>query len=143
MTQMPLCLKPDDWPREDLERWISAQEPARFLEPPKPASKWSTARRQIVTDAYGQWLAFLSRQGLLDVSCPPGERVTDERLKQFVAELESRVAPVSVTMMIGALLRMLEVIEPDRGWETLRSLYNHHKLAGKPKRDKLGTMVAA
>ena len=38
---------------------------------------------------------------------------------------------------------MLEVIEPDRGWETLRSLYNHHKLAGKPKRDKLGTMVAA
>ena len=140
MTQSPLCLKIDEWPTDDRERWISAQEPARFLDPPKPAS---TARREIVTDAYGQWLAFLSRQGLLDVSCPPGERVTDERLKQFVAELESRVAPVSVTMMTGALLRMLEVIEPDRGWETLRSLYNHHKLAGKPKRDKLGTMVAA
>ena len=93
MTQMPLCLKPDEWPREDLERWISAQELARFLDPPKPASKWSTARREIVTDAYGQWLAFLSRQGLLDVSYPPGEWVTDERLKQFVAELELQGCP--------------------------------------------------
>jgi integrase/recombinase XerD len=101
--------------------------PAGFLEADKPASRWSPARRRIVEQAYGQWLAFLDRHGMLDPSCTPGQRATDARLKQFVSELHARVAPVSVAMMLGALVRMLSVIEPDRDWEPLARVYNHLK----------------
>ena len=122
---------------------LPPRKPAGFLEPARPASGWSTARRRIVTDAYGQWLAFLSHHGILDGSCPPGERVTEDRLRQFIAQLGSRVAPMSIAMMAGALLRMLKVIEPERDWNKLAALYNHLKLTAKPQRDKLGRIVAA
>ena len=57
MTSTRLCLVVDDWPEIDRERWHSAQAAAGFLEADKPASDWSPARRRIVEQAYGQWLA--------------------------------------------------------------------------------------
>jgi integrase/recombinase XerD len=143
MTYQPLSQPLAQWPAVDRERWAAAQTPAGFLEPVKPASGWSRARRRIVEQAYGQWLGFLSRQGILDPSCHPGERVTDDRLRQFVGELRDRVTPSSASMMVGALLRMLVALEPERDWRTLSGVYNHLKLTAKPTRDKLACMVAA
>ena len=89
----PLCLVVDDWPEVDRERWRVAQAPAGFLEADKPASRWSPARRRIVEQAYGQWLAFLDRNGVLDPSCTPGQRATDDRLSEFVAAAASTASP--------------------------------------------------
>ena len=61
----------------------------------------------------------------------------------FITELKSRVAPSSAAMMTGALLRMLQVIEPNRAWDKLRQAYNHLKFAATPVRDKLSRMVPA
>ena len=80
MTQLPLSLKPKDWPAIDRDAWLAAQKSAGFLEPVKPASGWSAARRDIVEEGYGHWLAFLQRHGILDSSCPPGDRATERRL---------------------------------------------------------------
>ena len=63
----PLSLIVDDWPEIDRERWRRAQEPAGFLEADKPASRWSAARRRIAEQAYGQWLGFLDRNGMLEL----------------------------------------------------------------------------
>lgn len=60
-----------DWPELDRERWQAARAPADFLEDPKLASGWSPARRRIVEQAYGQFLAFLNRNGALDPLCAP------------------------------------------------------------------------
>lgn len=142
MSEAPLCLPVTCWPSADRERWERALSPAGFLEASRPASTWSLARRRIAEQAYGQWLSFLTREGLLDGS-PPGERVTDDRLRTFVQELSQRVAPASASMMVGALSRMLDVIEPDRDWAHLRMVYNHLKRTAVPSRDKLGHMVRA
>jgi integrase/recombinase XerD len=139
----PLCLVVDDWPKIDRERWRRAQEPAAFMEDDKPATRWSAARRRIVEQAYGQWLAFLHRNGMLDPSSGPGERATADRLSEFVAELRARVAPVSAAMMLGALVRMFSALEPERDWGALARVYNHLRQTAAPSRDKLSRLVRA
>jgi integrase len=60
-----------------------------------------------------------------------------------VLELHERVAPFSASMIVGALLRMLTVLEPDRDWTLLAQAYGHLKRTGTPTRDKLARMVPA
>jgi hypothetical protein len=78
-----LCLPLDDWPEVDRASWFAAQTLAGFLEGDKPASHWSRGRRRIVEHAYGQWLGFLNRNGVLDPSCTPGDRATEVRLRDL------------------------------------------------------------
>ena len=88
-------------------------------------------------------VGFLGRNGALDPSCTPGERATDDRLSDFVAELRDRVAPVSAAMMLGALVHMLSVLEPERDWGSLERVYNHLRQTAAPSRDKLSRLVRA
>ena len=127
----PLCRVVQGWPEIDRERWRAAQEPAGFLEADKPASRWGPARRCIVEQAYGQWLSFLDSNGALEPSCTPGHRATDARLSEFVNELRDRVAPVSAAMMLGALVRMLSALEPERDWGRWRGCTT---ISGRPRR---------
>ena len=143
MTDSPLSLPVADWPELDRERWQAARAPAGFLEEPKPASGWSPARRRIVEQAYGQWLAFLHRNQALDPLCAPGERATEARLRDFLAELRARVTPVSAAMMTGALLRILSALDPGRDWSALARAYTHLRRTAAPSRDKLSCMVPA
>jgi integrase/recombinase XerD len=142
MTKL-LCLPVEQWPEIDRARWSWAKEPAGFLQSDKPASHWSTARRGIVEAANGRWLSFLERNEALDPASSPGDRATEERLREFVTELQDRMAPVSVAMTIGALLRMLVVLEPERDWTLLGQVYKHLKRTAVPSRDKLSRMVPA
>lgn len=139
----PLCLPVEDWPEIDRERWRRAQDPAGFLEADEPATRWSAARRRIGEQAYGQWLAHLDRNGMLHPACTPGERTTEDRLSEFVTELRARVSPVSAAMMLGALVRMVSVLEPERDWRPLGRVYNHLKQTAAPSRDKLSRLVPA
>jgi integrase/recombinase XerD len=143
MTDSPLSLRVANWPELDRERWQAARAPAGFLEDPKPASGWSPARRRIVEQAYGQWLAFLQRNQALEPLCAPGERATEARLRDFLVDLRARVAPVSAAMMTGALLRILSALDPGRDWSALARAYTHLRRIAAPSRDKLSRMVSA
>jgi integrase/recombinase XerD len=68
---------------------------------------------------------------------------TYDRLSEFVTQLRARVAPVSAGMMLGALVRMLSVLEPARDWGPLARVYNHLRQTAAPSRDKLSRMVPA
>lgn len=137
----PLCMKVAHWPRIDRELWVAACRPVRFLEQSRPASKWSPSRRRIAEQAYGQWLAWLDRCDLLDPGGTPGDRVTMERLDAFIAELQDRVAPWSVAMMIGALKRMLDIIAPETDWSWLGPICADLKLTARPGRNRFAHMV--
>jgi hypothetical protein len=80
------------------------------------ARRWRPACR--IEQAYGRWLGFFHRNGMLDLSTTP-ERATAARLSAFVAGLRERLAPVSATMMVGTLHRMLMVLEPEQDWAGL------------------------
>jgi len=53
------------------------------------------------------------------------------------------MAPMSVSLVIGALLRMLMVLEPQRDWTVLARVYQHLKRTAAPSCDKLSRMVPA
>jgi integrase/recombinase XerD len=143
VTRSLVSLPVDRWPDLDRERWLAAQAPAGLFEPDKPASHWVPDSRAMVAWAYGRWLAFLDRIHALDPYGSPGDRATEAYLREFVVELQGRVAPVTTSMMVGALLRMLTVLEPERDWTFLRRVYRHLKRTAMPSRDKLSRMVAA
>jgi hypothetical protein len=46
-------------------------------------------------------------------------------------------------MMLGALVRMLSVIEPEEDWAPLACLYNQLKQTAAPSRNKLERLVRA
>jgi integrase/recombinase XerD len=131
------------WPEVDRALWSDAQAPADFLQNAKPASHWSPDSRTFVEHAYGQWLAFLDRKGVLDPTRTPGARASDHLLREFIVELQGRVAPATVALRTGALLRMLIVLEPERDWTVLASIHRHLKRTAVPSRNKLSRMVAA
>jgi integrase/recombinase XerD len=136
-----LCLKLAEWPALDQQLWADAQKPAGFLETPKPASQWSRQWRRIIEQAYGQWLSWLLRRGLLIPDLHPGERATPELIMQFVSELRARVAPESLGMMLGGLQRMLRVLAPHMDWVWLRRLHAHAKATAKPQRPRTAHAV--
>lgn len=137
----PLSMKVVDWPHIDRELWSAACGPGRFLERPRPASKWSPSRHRIAEQAYGQWLAWLDRENLFDPDEMPRDRVTPERIDEFIAGLQDRVAPWSVAMMAGALKRVLDVIAPEADWSWLGLVCTDLKQIAKPTRNRFEHMV--
>ena len=69
--------------------------------------------------------------------------MTEDHLREFVADLQGRVAPVSVAIAAGNLLRMLRVLEPQRDWTVLARVHRQLKRTATPSRDKLSKMVPA
>jgi len=135
-------MKVAHWPSADRELWVAACQPARFLGRVRPASTWSKSRRRIVEQAYGQWLGWLDGEGLLDPDEAPCARVTPERIDRFIAELQERIAPWSVAMMLGAMKRILDVIAPSAGWTWLGQICADLKFVAKPSRNRFAHLVA-
>ena len=139
---VPLCLKVQDWPKGDQDLWAGARTRKSFLSGSSQAETWSPRRCRIVEEANGQWLSWLNLNGDLDPDLRPEDRVTPERIETFVKQLQDRVAPVSVGMMIGALKRMLDVVAPNADWDWLTDLYSDLKAEAKPSRNKMAHMVS-
>jgi integrase len=132
-----------EWPIEDQALWHAATQPVGPFAKKNPAISWSVARRHIVEDGYGQWLAWLSAKGWLDPALRPGLRVTPQRVRYYVEHIGKRLAPVSVAMMIGSLARMMVALEPTIDWVWLRAVYQHLKTTARPSRDKRQAVVPA
>ena len=137
----PLCLRVEDWPPIDQEIWREARMPMRFDRRARIAGGWSEARCRIVCQGYGQWLSCLLRRGELDPMEPPERRVTCERIEAFVTELQARVVPWSVAMMIQATQHMLTVMAPDHDRDWLDTVVANLKRLARPARDKRPHMV--
>lgn len=98
----PLCLVVQDWPETDRETWRLAQDSAGFLGADKPVSHWSRARRRIVEQAYGQWLAFPDRDGAPTRRAHP----RSARPRRVSASPSCAPAQVSVATMLPAPVRI-------------------------------------
>src|SRR5690242_556104 len=80
-------LKLNAWPEADRRSWGIANRAGDILEPGGKASHWAASTRETTARCYGRWLAWLRRNGLLDETQSPGNRLTPDRLERYVAEL--------------------------------------------------------
>jgi integrase len=115
----------------------------RFDKRARIASGRSPRRCRIACQGYGQWLAWLLARGVLDPATSPEARVSPDLLEAFVRQLQERVAPWSVTMMVQGMQRVLVVMAPDRDWGWLNSVVANLKYVAKPKREKRSHLVDA
>lgn len=138
-----LCLPIAEWPETDRIRWEDARRPMRFDKRARIASGWSERRCRIVCQGYGQWLAWLLARGILDPATSPEARVSPSLIEAFVRQLQERVAPWSVAMMVQGMQRVLVVMAPDHDWHWLNSVVANLKHVAKPSKEKRSHLVDA
>ena len=79
-------LKPQNWPKQDSDRWAAAFNAPKFAAVFKPATKWASVTRLRTQDGYGTYLAWLQQRGVLDSGANPIDRVSEAYIEAFVSE---------------------------------------------------------
>ena len=77
-----------------------------------PAADWAPATRCTVTEAVGRWLGFLYRFLPSALAEPPLDRVTEDRLTNYVAHLAETVESVGRHLYLSRLQKAFRVMFP-------------------------------
>ena len=135
------CLKPDLWPEADRRAWEAAQHQGDVLEPGGAAAGWAPYTRTKIEKGYGRWLTWLIGKSLLDPLASPAERVTPDRVAQYVAELRQLNAPYSVLARVQELYQAMVVMSPEKDWTWIRRIETRVRHTVVPSRNKRERVV--
>ncbi len=130
-------LRLEEWPVTDRQAW----EVALLPEDPFDASigyamRWAPPTRKLVEDSYGYWLGWLQDLGRLDATEGPADRVTLERIRDYLADLRrSGLADYTCAGRIKHLSDALQAIAPGRDWGAIRLASSRLHSQAKPSRD--------
>lgn len=130
------CMKLANWPAADRAAWEAAVTKGGLLEEGGLAAHWRPATRKSVQDAYGRWLTFLALRGHLEPDATPGARLTPDRLRAYIAELQAAVAPLTVRNRVRDLAEALRVMAPAVDLSYLRRARGRLKARAQPVRSK-------
>jgi len=120
MKQRGTCLAVAAWPEVDRVAWTHALAPGDVLDAGGPAEHWRPATRRFVGQGYGGWLAWLKDHGVDIDTGTSADRLTPDRLGDYIEHLRHRVSTTTVENRLIALERALAVMAP----ESDRSLLN-------------------
>lgn len=132
-TSLPL----NDWPDQDRRLWQSATEEGGYFQKAGKASHWSEATKLQVQKGYAKWLWYLQSSGLLDPAVFPSERISEDHLRGYLAELDRQgLASVTITSRITDLTEAIRVMEPKADLTLLRDLCTRLNARAVPSRKK-------
>ncbi len=117
-------LKPEEWPLPDQEAWKWACRPNGRLTRGGNAAHLSPATRADLECRYGLFLNYVMRTSGLVMGGNPGSSVTSDLVSGYVAELEKRVASVTVHGSIAKLRRMTQLLDPAADLKWLSDIEN-------------------
>jgi integrase len=109
------------WPAADRllwERAIDCDDP--FAEAPGP--RLAKASRQTYQLAWRRFLGFIATHEPTALELAPAERLTIERIRGFVLELNATRVPTSVARLVDALYRVAHMMMPERELTWLRAI---------------------
>ena len=136
------CLKPENWPAKDQHLWNEALRVGDILEGSGPAAHWRPDSQRETAKSYGRWLTFLIRRQLLKSDTLPGMRVSEQALRDYIAELQTQVASITVARRIRDLAGIIKVMDLDHMPAYLpRAVSALYSLAS-PSRNKWSKFVA-
>jgi hypothetical protein len=136
------CLKPALWPEADRRAWEAAQRKGDLLEPGGGGASWAPHTRTKIEKGYGRWITWLISKSLLDPLASPADRVTPDRVAQYVGELRKLNAPYSVLARVQELYQIMAVMVPDRDWSWIRRMETWVRHTAVPSRNKRERVVA-
>lgn len=131
------------WPAADRSAWEGAHRQGEFLTASGHATTWRAASQRSAQGAYGRWLGWLTTQGIDLEAEAPAARVTEDRMRAYVAFLQEGRSPVTVASYLGVLCMTLIAMFPDHDWGWLRALQAALRRRARPVRSKWPRLVPA
>jgi hypothetical protein len=98
-----------------------------------PAADWAVATRCAVAKAVGRWLGFLERFEPSALAEPPLDRVTEDRLTNYVAHLAETVGSVGRHLYLNKLQKAFRVMFQGEVPDILISLVAYLKRECQPR----------
>lgn len=132
----PLCLPFEGWPATDRRLWLAGTTPVALFDDPSAGAEWSPRSRAKAEQGYGRWLAWLRINGALEPTTAPGDRVTRERVADYLAALAPSCAPYTRVCRIQELYDALRVLSPESDWVWLRRVLARSSAAAEPSVNK-------
>jgi integrase len=90
---------------------------------------------------YGRWLDWLTSKGLLSGQVAPGDRITPDRVKTYVADLERQNASGTVITRLIELKIMAAIMAPETDWSWIYRVASSIRARHKPARPKRHRLV--
>jgi len=117
------CLRVNEWPGLDQQLWTDIQQPGDILDGTVGTGyHWSDDTREKYRKGYGRWLTYIHTSGQFDYTETPSERITVERVRGYVAELETQIAEWTKWGRLAELLAVAKAFAPNQDWTWLRGL---------------------
>lgn len=135
-----LILPLEDWPETDRRTWAAAIRTGDILDGWGPAAHWRPATRWTNIEHYGRWLGYLAGIDALVRDVSPEVRVTPEAVTSYLASLQARIAPRTVTSAMVGLKVMMKVMAPHKNWQWLADVCNRLNRTTQPSKDKRSRM---
>lgn len=139
------CLKLADWPARDQAAWEAILSPGDILDGTMGAGlKWRPETREKYRKGYGRWLNFLLNNSLLDPNEAPEERVTPERIRVYIEELQAQnVASWTRYGRLAELQSVIAAFAPSRDFGWLNRATRYHERNAVDRRQKLHRLQPA
>jgi integrase len=134
------CTPVEEWPRQDQQQWRAALQAGDLLEEGGCRAGHSRFSNRAMAKGYGRWLAWAASKELLDDHVSPGDRITPDRVKTYVADLARENASGTVTARLIELKIMAGILDPGRDWSwiyRMGSLIRARHEPARPKRHRL------
>jgi site-specific recombinase XerD len=130
------CKPIEEWPEQDRALWLAALVPGDLLEEGGSRARWKATTNAGIVNSYGRWLQWLDRRGELDPAVPPADRVTPERVRAYLEDLERLNATQTVLNRHLQLVTAALVMDPARDWSWLRRRATPIRARHRPARPK-------
>lgn len=127
----------EDWPPADQALWQVVIAEGDILDGCGPGANWAPTTKNNTRKAYGYWLHWLGVNSLLSMPVlHPLDRITPERIRAYIGDMEENAAPLTRFVYILDLLRFAQSATPDQGWDWLKRVKNRLWSRSIPYRDK-------
>lgn len=124
----------NDWPKADHELWRSLIAEGDILDGSGPGACWAPTTKDNTRKAYGYWLGYCAAIGALNE--PPLDRLTPDRIKGYIGDLDRTVASSTRFTYILDLLRFVKPAPSERDWQWLTDIKNRLWARTKAAKDK-------
>jgi integrase/recombinase XerD len=136
------CRPLQEWPEVDRRLWQAALVPGDLLEEGGSRARYAENTNCGIVYGYGRWLQWADRRGLLDQTDSPGDRITPDRVRAYLADLERHNATQTVINRLVHLSVAAQVMDPNRDWSWLNRMIGPIRARHRPARPKRPRLIA-
>ena len=142
MNRKPFpALKPDQWPVRDRQLWVAARNREGVLDDGGPAASWRPATIHNCERGYGVLLNWFSANGWLEETTSPADRISQDRLRAFIADYSPGRAPLTIAGTVRDIAMVVRACSPPDGLPWLTKLGFRMVNTARPARPKLPRMA--